>query len=293
VSEQHLGAALRCPGCKKPFQTRAAAPSPPPGLCRLDVGAATSKGRVRDRNEDSLLVQRLNWIHQDQRNELALLVVADGMGGRAGGDRASGVVVRTMGHLLTPLLSGILSGTYEQATANDLANAVESALQEANRMVRRQSHGDAACRGMAATAVVALVRNGLAVVGHVGDARAYHVRAGKLTQLTRDQTLVSRMVELGQLTEKEALRHPSRNEVAQAVGLRPELTPGRSQVQLTRGDWLLLACDGLHTEVEDKVLEETIRRSPASGVQLAEQLVALADRHGGSDNTSVIAAYCF
>jgi protein phosphatase len=288
---------MRCPRCRKPFQTRAAAAPggapPPPGPCRLDVGAATSRGRVRDRNEDSLLVQRLNWTHKDQHHELALLVIADGMGGYAAGDRASGMVVRTVGNVLTPLLTGILHGAYEQATARDLANAVEAALKESNRVIRRYGLSDASCRGMGATAVVALVRDGLAVIGHIGDTRVYHFRAGKLTQVTRDQTLVARMVELGQLTEKEAQHHRARSEVTQAIGLRPYLEPGRYQLQLARGDWLIAACDGLHIELEHKFIQEAVRRSAASGVQLADQLVNLADRHGGSDNTTVIAAYCF
>src|SRR5262249_48306857 len=114
-----------------------------------------------------------------------------------------------------------------------------------------------------------------------------------LTQVTRDQTLVARMVELGQLTPKEATRHPARNEVTQAIGLRAFLEPARYQLQLARGDWLVAACDGLPTELEDKDIPGAIKRSAPSGAQLAEQLVSLADKHGGSDNISVVAAYCY
>jgi protein phosphatase len=247
---------------------------------------------VRAQHEDSFLVQHLAWSNRGERHEVALVVVADGMGGHEAGDRASGLVIRTVGGALAALLGGGLSGQFKGSTASVLAEALGAALKEANRVVQRAARDEAACMGMGATAAAALVWDGLAVIGHVGDCRVYHQRGGALTQVTRDQTLVARMVELGKLTPREALDHPARNEVAQAVGRQPELEPGRSQVQLALGDWLLVACDGLQAHLDARALQNETAQAPASAARLAQQLVDLADQRGGSDNCTVVAIRC-
>jgi protein phosphatase len=117
----------------------------------------------------------------------------------------------------------------------------------------------------------------------------YHRRGDRLTQVTRDQTLVARMVELGQLSPQEALTHPSRNEVTDAIGRRFDLKPARYEVKLAPGDWLIVACDGLHAHVDDRLLDETIRKSAPSAAYLAHHLVDLANQRGGSDNCTVVA----
>ncbi len=303
VSQQHLSVPVQCHRCKQLFTVQPAAtaetskshplPAEGSGPCRLDIGAVSSRGRVRDRNEDSLFVQQLSWISSDQRHEIALIVVADGMGGHAAGDRASSLTIRTMGTVLAPLLNGALNGKFKDATAPDLVETIEYAIKEANRAVHRAGKSDPACNGMGATVAAVLVWDGEALIGHVGDCRVYHQRGGKLTQLTRDQTLVSRMVELHQLTAAEAEDHPDKNVVAQAVGKRTDIHPERRQLRLARGDWLLVACDGLHTHVDGRTLQETIGKAAFSAAPLADQLVELANERGGSDNCTVVVAYCY
>jgi protein phosphatase len=285
---------VKCAQCGLLFVARAtvlrrAAPAGPP---RLEIGSATSAGRVRTRNEDSFLVQHLAWSNRGERHEVALVVVADGMGGHEAGDRASGLVIRTVGGALAALLSGALSGQFKGSTAPVLAEPLSAALQEANRVVQSAARAEAACKGMGATAAAVLVWDGLAVIGHVGDCRVYHQRGGVCTQVTRDQTLVARMVELGKLTPREALDHPARNEVTQAVGRQAELEPGRSQVQLAFGDWLLVACDGLQAYLDARAIQEEVAKAPPSAARLAQQLVDLADQRGGSDNCTVVAIRC-
>jgi protein phosphatase len=258
---------------------------------RLDVGAATSPGRVRRRNEDSYLVQHLAWCNRDERRDCALLVIADGMGGHEAGDRASGVVVRELGTALAGMLAWSLRGPLPDAPTV-LLGALGSALRDANAAVYRLAQDDPACKGMGATAAAVLIWDGQALVGHVGDCRVYHQRAGRLTQVTRDQTLVARMVELGKLTPKEALSHPGRNEVSQAVGRQPNLEPGCHQVPLAAGDWLLAACDGLHAHLDHPALQQEIAKAPPSAALFARQLVDLVDQRGGSDNCTVLAARC-
>jgi protein phosphatase len=98
---------------------------------------------------------------------------------------------------------------------------------------------------------------------------------------------------MGTLSPQEALTHPKRNEVAQAIGKQPDLTPGEYRLALARGDWLVVACDGLHAHVEANDLEAMLAASPASASVFAEQLVEEVNRRGGSDNVTVVAVRCY
>lgn len=361
VSEQYFGTPVNCSHCAKPFVVPAPVAAPPTaphapapaldpgsgsrltaGSFRLEISCATSVGRVRNRNEDSHLVQHLAWANQNIHHEVALVVVADGMGGYEAGDLASGYVIRNIGASLLPLvnfalvsqfpdtesavpppanpskpagqeyslLSGLQSilggkgGGQPAAPRNSGTNpaydtsptgivrAIEEAIANANRIVHHKGNTDPKCKGMGATAAVLVIWEGQVLIGHVGDCRVYLSRTQQLTQVTKDQTLVARMIELGQLTPREALSHPSRNEVSQAVGRRNFIEPGRYELQLARKDWLIVACDGLHTHVDEKMLQDAINQA-TSASQLANQLVNLTNQHGGSDNTTVVAIRCY
>jgi protein phosphatase len=262
------------------------------GLFRLDIGSATSPGRQRARNEDSFLVQQLSWSNLESRHEAALLVVADGMGGHADGDRASLLTIQTVGPALAPVLQQFFEGQEDGSAAKSRKDALVAALQLANTLVYQQGK-QAGSKGMGATAAVVLVRDGLMEIGHVGDCRVYHFHGGTLRQLTRDQTLVARLVELGQLSEAEAEDHPKSNEVTQAIGKYPQLDPAYYQQKLAHGDWLIVACDGLHAHVKKHTLEEVLRAAPLSAALVAHHLVDLTNFHGGSDNCTVVALRCY
>src|SRR5262249_46143449 len=137
VSDVHLGKVVRCPGCQQTFQTlhrgqesgvrsqpdSAASSLLPPK--RLEIGWATSPGRVRPRNEDSLLAQHLVWAGCAGRHELALLLLADGMGGHAAGDRASTLAVGSMARALAPRLAGLASGEEALPEAGGLVELLD------------------------------------------------------------------------------------------------------------------------------------------------------------------------
>jgi protein phosphatase len=260
---------------------------------RLDIGSATSPGRVRERNEDSFLVQHLTWFDLDQCLESALVVVADGMGGYAAGDEAARLVVRAVGSYLGALLVSALSGQVRDMSPARLAGGIEDAIKGASRTVHEQARVNRAWRGMGATVAVVMIWEGQALVGHVGDCRVYHHRGGVLTQVTKDQTVVARMVELGTLTPEEAADHPARNEVLQAVGKTANVTPAAYRVPLAAGDCLVVACDGLQAHVSDRALADAIRRTGYSADILANELVELADQGGGTDNCTVVAVNCY
>jgi protein phosphatase len=263
------------------------------GALRLEIAGVTSVGRERSRNEDSFLVQHLTWSDMNQNHQLALVIVADGMGGHAGGDQAARLALRTIGTILAPLLTGALSIQQREVTRAGLANSIDAAIKEANCVVQKAAAADRRLKGMGATAVVVVVWNGRVVVGHVGDCRVYHHHAAQLKQVTRDQTLVNRMVELGRLTPAEAVGHPSGNEVLQAIGTRAAIEPARYKLKLGPGDWLLVACDGLHGQVNDRIIQATVSKAPPSAALLAGRLVDLADQSGGADNCTVVAVRCY
>ncbi len=146
---------------------------------------------------------------------------------------------------------------------------------------------------MGATAAVVVIWNGRVVVGHIGDCRVYHQSAGQLKQVTRDQTVVNRMVELGQLTPREAAGHPARNEVLQAIGTRTAIEPAHCKLKVAPLDWLLVTCDGLYGQVDDRVIQTTLSKAPPSAALTANRLVELANQSGGADNCTVVAVRCY
>jgi PPM family protein phosphatase len=215
------------------------------------------------------------------------------MGGHAGGDQAARLALRTVGTTLAPLLTGALSTQQPDVTRAGLANSIDAAIKEANRVVQQAAAADRRYKGMGATAAVVVIWNGRVVIGHIGDCRVYHHHAARLKQVTRDQTVVNRMVELGQLRAEEAAGHPASNQVLQAVGTRTALEPARYKLKLVTGDWLLVGCDGLHGQVDDGTIQATVSKAPPSAALLASQLVELADQSGGADNCTVVAVRCY
>src|SRR5207249_123216 len=118
------------------------------GALRLEVSGVTSTGRERSRNEDSFLVQHLTWSDSNQNHQLALVIVADGMGGHAGGDQAARLALRTIGTILAPLLTSALSTQQREVTRAGLANSIDSAIKEANRVVLEAATTDRRYKGM-------------------------------------------------------------------------------------------------------------------------------------------------
>src|SRR5256886_7758395 len=181
----------------------------------VDVGVATDIGRVRGAKEDSYLV------------EPPLFAVADGMGGHRGGDVASKLALETVEQLFHRR-TGTLS---EQ-------------VRRANQAVFERSKGDRRVTGMGTTLTAALLPGDALRLAHVGDSRAYLLRAGSLRQLTTDHTLVARMVKAGEITPAEAEVHPHRNVLVRALGTEPDVPLDEQDVGLLDGDRPLLVSDG-------------------------------------------------
>jgi PPM family protein phosphatase len=225
---------------------------------RVVVGVATDIGRVRERNEDSYLV------------EPPLYAVADGMGGARGGAVASSLALDRMEKLF-------------RGGKGSLAELIHSA----NRAVFERSVSDRRVSGMGTTLTAATVDDQGAHLGHVGDSRAYLLRAGSLRQLTEDHTLVNRMVKAGEITPQEAGVHPHRNVLTRSVGTEPEVDVDEEDVPLIDGDRLLLCSDGLTGMVTEPQIQ-AILEATTDPQEAADRLIKAANRAGGIDNTTVL-----
>ncbi len=225
---------------------------------RVEVGVVTDIGRVREGNEDSYLV------------EPPLYAVADGMGGHRGGEVASQLALETVEELF---LAG--EGT--------LADQVR----EANRAVFTRSASDRSVTGMGTTLTAARIDDDGAHLVHVGDSRAYLLRAGSLRRLTEDHTLVNRMVKAGEISAAEADVHPHRNVLLRALGTDPDVEVDEQDLGLLAGDRLLLCSDGLTSMVTEDQVQAILEAEPEPQAA-ADRLVRTANRAGGIDNITVV-----
>ena len=230
----------------------------------LRWAAVTDQGHVRSNNEDCHYAG-------DQ-----LLVVADGMGGMAAGDLASRIAIEAMVGLDTPI------------PTDHQMDALHRALEIANGRIAEQVAADPSLQGMGTTLTAVVFNGERAAMAHVGDSRAYLLRAGRLNQLTKDDTYVQMLVDQGLIKPEEAAAHPRRAVVTRVLQGEP-VTPAYVIVEPQRGDRWLLCSDGLTGVVPDPILEEELRTIP-DPKSCAERLIDLALRGGGPDNVTVIIA---
>jgi serine/threonine protein phosphatase PrpC len=256
-----------------------------PQTVHLRMGRHTDVGMVRDLNEDSLLTLELDRVQCSISRPIGLYVVADGMGGHAAGDVASGLVVDTIAEkMVTHLLAPQLTGDAD-AESFDAQGWLADAIQTANQAVLdRRDEIDAT---MGTTLVAALVIGDVATVANVGDSRAYLINEEGIRQITTDHSLVERLVALGQITPGEARVHPQRNVIYRTIGDKEEAEIDFFVQTLKPGDSLLLCSDGLSGKVEDAEIWRLVKRS-RSPQEACEQLVQAANDRGGGDNITVI-----
>ena len=216
-----------------------------------------------------------------------LAVVCDGMGGHAAGRAASQTALST---LLEQVQN---TGSAPDATHRErraAAEVLKRAMEAAGRAVYAIGGDAPANVRPGSTAVAVLVHEGGAEVAHVGDSRAYLVRAGSLQRLTRDHSMVQQMVIAGMLDAQQAAAHPDANKLTRALGMTPEVEVELSPqpVELRPGDVILLASDGLTDLVTDDEILNLVRKHRAHGPELAcVELVALANARGGYDNITL------
>lgn len=286
------GVTLRCSRCGQLFTAAPPRPTPAAEVVRHEPAGVTSPGRVRDNNEDCFLLQHLSWAELNVPREMVLAIVADGLGGHQGGEKASSLTINALHRSLAPVLLDLMASPQDAASVPQMHDHLLASLRGVNQAVYHQSQTHPECQGMGATAAVVLISGKHAAIAHVGDCRVYHARGGQVTPVTQDQTEVARLIERGHLRPEQARNHPQRNEITQAVGTQETLTPSFLHLTLAAGDWLIAASDGLHEHVDDAMLTNALRNKGTSASALAAELVHLANREGGTDNCTVVVIRC-
>jgi len=272
---------------------------------RVTAWGRTDPGRERSENQDSFLVLELPDEAERERFLLrsgggdpgaaagrefvlgprgALLLVADGMGGSAGGALASRTAVECIRRAMTREWP-----REPKRTPRGFGKHLVAAVEEANRKLHEIGQGQPELRGMGTTATAAGLLNDLLYVAQVGDSRGYLIREGAATQITRDQSVVQELVEAGAMTEDEAERSNQRNLILQALGTDAAVDVDLTYQQLRRGDLVLLCSDGLSGLVAPEEMAEAARRF-ADPPALCEAFVELANQRGAPDNVTVVVA---
>ncbi len=254
----------------------------------VSIACLTDTGRVRTGNEDSFIVAELKDKEVKTITDNLdgyrvgpgglLLAVSDGMGGAQAGEVASRLAIeQLMRRLGAP------------AQKESVTDRLSDGLKSANHAIRHASRENPSFSGMGATMTAALIYQGQAYLGQVGDSRCYLIHAGEVRQVTKDQSLVQVLVDIGQMTKEQAAQSPQRNVILQSLGARDEIEPAVSVVPLTHDDYLVLSSDYLMQKVSDSEMCEIIESYPTLSAACA-QLVALANERGGDDSITVIVA---
>jgi serine/threonine protein phosphatase PrpC len=256
------------------------------GAIRLRAAAMTDVGRVREHNEDSVLA--VEYVRESLVDpaQCHLYVVADGMGGAEAGEVASAIAVETIRSYIESRLE-----TASRDAANG-ADMLTAALEEANSKIIEYVASHPESRGMGSTGVCALVTPADAAVAWVGDSRGYLMEGAALRQVTKDHSLVQRLVEIGQITAEEAHTHEHKNVITRSLGARQSGPAGAEAlgIKLKRGDKLMLCSDGLTAHVMDNELRDILGRNE-DPFDAARELIVAANAGGGTDNISVIVVY--
>lgn len=260
---------------------------------RISVFAKSDLGKNRDHNEDCFIVADLSAkrasLQPEVRNhELgprgSLIMVADGMGGAAAGEVASDMATKVVyEHLITQWHAD------EDNTPQRFAYRLKEAVELANQKIHAYAKEHPELKGMGTTTTAVGILAGHLYLTQVGDSRAYLVRNGAAVQLTKDQSLMQRLVDAGELTEEEAERSERKNIILQALGPDPRVRVDLTHQEARRGDAVVLCSDGLSGQVKKDEIANVINTTPEL-VDACSQLIDLANQRGGPDNITVIIA---
>ena len=259
----------------------------------VHVFGRTDVGRTREHNEDAFVVADLTRGNATLQPEVrthtvgdrgTLFMVADGMGGAAAGEIASAMAIEVVLRELTEALAGADAPDIER-----FATAIKRATVAANAQIHTFALDHPEFRGMGTTATIAGVLGDTLYLGQVGDSRAYLVRNGVARQITKDQSLIQKLVEAGDLTEEEAEQSERRNIILQALGPEANIKVDLTHQKLGRGDTLLLCSDGLSGQVRAEEIASIVGDEPDL-VTVCKRLIDRANENGGPDNITVIAA---
>ena len=243
-----------------------------------NIWGMTDIGLVRNENQDAYAIQVC------KESGHVICVVCDGMGGPTGGQLASTLAVDTF-------LSSCQGNLVQNMNAEEIRNVAEFAVSTANSAVYARSREDEEHHGMGTTLVSAIVWDNKALINNVGDSRAYLIRSEEETdcihRITKDHSVVEKLVEMGNITEEEARTHPDRNLITRALGPDPDTLSDAYLVDLRRGDYLLLCTDGLIGTVTDEEMAHEVLCCNDKNNCL-NRLLELSKSRGAADNVTAV-----
>jgi len=287
---------------------------------KLQAAAKTDVGRQREQNEDT------PYLYISEEKERGLFIVADGMGGYRAGEVASRLAVQKISEVLKSFLIPIAdqptiklsplsdadladqstikldttksseqaakskktSKLAETPTIKTIEDSLKAAVRQANRAILSYGEEQSGARGLGCTVTSALVQDDQAFIVNVGDSRTYLLRNGELTVLTRDHSLVQRLVEEKQIGPDDVYTHPQRNLIYRSLGAgHKSVEPDVFHQALQDGDTLLLCSDGLWEMVRRQDLISILQQEDAPQ-QLCDRLIDMANAHGGEDNITAV-----
>ena len=247
------------------------------GRFSLAWTGATDLGLLREHNEDAFLVEP----------DLPLFLVSDGMGGHAGGQLASRIVVDDLPALLETRLHALRS-----RSPRTLRRLLLQSLSEQSRQLRLEGDHGTGFQGMGATVVLALFQNDRASIANLGDSRAYRLRNRRLRRLSRDHSVVAELVEAGQLPPEQAENHPASHLLTSYVGTHENPQPHVTSFSLQPDDRLLLCSDGLTDMIPEPEIARLLLENPQDTETAASALIHAALAAGGHDNTTLVLVHC-
>ncbi|MBI2187828.1 MAG: serine/threonine-protein phosphatase [Acidobacteria bacterium] len=250
-----------------------------PGV-QLRFGAATDPGLVRPRNEDRYIAD----------SELGLFAVVDGMGGHAGGELASETIAEAVTAFIRET-AGDSDKTWPgglDPRLSVLANRLQIAIRSANLTLATRAKANAALDGSGATLAAALFGHGELAVSNVGDCRAYLLRDGHLSQITRDHSIVAEQLALGLIDSETARTHPLRHVVTRAVSGQAGMPVDIFELKIQRGDRLILCSDGIHAVLSDAEIVAIVSADGRTTDEACRATIDAANARGGPDNATTI-----
>jgi len=246
------------------------------------VGSGQSVGMQRDHNEDALYT--LSSVLSDGKSEelFGLFIIADGMGGHRNGEIASSVTIRVVVRYIIDQLYNILMETQHGTPALSVQEILAGAVNEAQKAVLQYAPGGGT------TLTIALLLGDQLTLSHVGDSRAYLTYPdGRLEKITKDHSLVQRLIDLKEIRPEEAEKHPQKNILLKAIGQPDPYQPDANTMQIPEGAGLMLCSDGLWGVVSESDLSEILKIED-DPVVACQKMVDAANKGGGPDNISVI-----
>ncbi|MEP6729169.1 MAG: Stp1/IreP family PP2C-type Ser/Thr phosphatase [bacterium] len=268
-------------------------PSAPHGSVIVHVFGRTDVGRTREHNEDAFVVADLTRGNATLQPEVrthevgdrgTLFMVADGMGGAAAGEIASAMAIEVVLQKLSDALA-----TNDAPDKETYAYTIKQAAAAANTHIHSFALEHPEFRGMGTTATIAGVLGDTLYLAQVGDSRAYLVRKGIALQITKDQSLMQKLIEAGEITEEEAEQSERRNIILQALGPEANIKVDLTHQKVRKGDTLILCSDGLSGQVRiDEIAKVATEEQDL--ITVCKRLIDRANENGGPDNITVIAA---